>query len=137
MSCRFVHFSGRPAFLPVGSSGSNTAHCASVRSNRPATATLATRSPVFRFAWSLTHLPETSPSIDYRHADEQLTAHRLTKHALVSCPAAGGVEAGTLDACDGRDVPLFASPACDVILRIVGTDGTPSLSGARPPHSNE
>ncbi|MFE3260949.1 hypothetical protein ACFXPS_37025 [Nocardia sp. NPDC059091] len=37
---------GRPAFLPRGSSGTSRAHWASVRSARPVTATLATRSPV-------------------------------------------------------------------------------------------
>jgi hypothetical protein len=47
MSCRLVHFGGRPGFFPTGSSGSSTVHCASVRSARPATITLATRSPVF------------------------------------------------------------------------------------------
>jgi hypothetical protein len=47
MSCRFVHFDGRPDFFPFGSSGPSTAHCASVKSARPVTATLATRSPVF------------------------------------------------------------------------------------------
>lgn len=31
--------------VPLGSNGSSTAHCASVRSCRPVTATLATRSP--------------------------------------------------------------------------------------------
>ena len=46
MSCRFVHFDGRPDFFPFGSSGPSTAHCASVKSARPVTATLATRSPV-------------------------------------------------------------------------------------------
>ncbi len=49
MSWRFVHFGGRPAFFPRGSNVSNRAHCASVRSARPGTATLGTRSPVFRF----------------------------------------------------------------------------------------
>ena len=32
MSCRLVHFGGRPGFFPTGSSGSSTVHCASVRS---------------------------------------------------------------------------------------------------------
>ena len=32
MSCRFVHFGERPAFLPRGSSGTNRAHCTSVTS---------------------------------------------------------------------------------------------------------
>jgi hypothetical protein len=40
MSCRLVHFGGRPGFLPVGSSGSRIAHCASDKSARPVTATL-------------------------------------------------------------------------------------------------
>src|SRR4051812_44224745 len=47
MSCRLVHCGGRPDFFPTGSSGSSTVHCASVRSARPATSTLATRSPVY------------------------------------------------------------------------------------------
>ena len=45
MSCRFVHFGGRPGLNPTGSNGSSTAHRPSVRSARPATTTLATRSP--------------------------------------------------------------------------------------------
>ena len=60
MSCRFVHFGGRPGFLPRGSSGSSTAHCASVRSARLLTVKVATRSPCRWSSWSLTHLPETS-----------------------------------------------------------------------------
>jgi transposase-like protein len=32
MSCRFVHFGGRPVFVTQGSSGVRRAHCASVRS---------------------------------------------------------------------------------------------------------
>jgi len=40
MSCRFVHFGERPALLPRGSSGTNRAHCTSVTSARPGTATL-------------------------------------------------------------------------------------------------
>src|SRR4029453_18503055 len=35
MSWRLLHFGGRPAFLPVGSSGSSLAHCSLVRSPRP------------------------------------------------------------------------------------------------------
>ena len=46
ISCRFVHVTGRPGFLPRGSSGSSTAHCASLRSKRPVTGTVGTRSPV-------------------------------------------------------------------------------------------
>ena len=46
MSRRVVHFGGRPGFFPTGSNGSSTFHCASVRSARPVSATLATRSPV-------------------------------------------------------------------------------------------
>src|SRR5690606_40133869 len=68
MSCRLLHFGGRPAFFGRGSSGSSTAHCASLRSNRLVTATLATRSPCRWLSWSITHLPETSPHLDHRHA---------------------------------------------------------------------
>src|SRR3989440_11963304 len=49
MSCRLLHFDGRPDFFALGSSGSNLAHAASVRSNRLVTAMVSTRSPVFRF----------------------------------------------------------------------------------------
>lgn len=49
MSWRFVHTQGRPGLIGRGSSASSTAHCASVRSARPVTATLVTRSPVFGF----------------------------------------------------------------------------------------
>lgn len=48
MSCRFVHFDGRPDLDATGSNGCRTAHCASVRSARPATTTLVTRSPVLQ-----------------------------------------------------------------------------------------
>lgn len=34
ISCRLAQVGGRPGFLPFGNSGSNTAHCASVRSPR-------------------------------------------------------------------------------------------------------
>ena len=66
-ACRLLHFGGRPAFFGRDSSGPNAAHCASVRSNRLVTATLATRSPCRWLSWSITHLPETSPHIDHRH----------------------------------------------------------------------
>jgi hypothetical protein len=48
MSCRFVHFEGRPVLVATGSNGSRTTHCAPVRSARPATTTPATRSPVLQ-----------------------------------------------------------------------------------------
>ena len=41
-----THVRGRPGFLPRGSSGSSTAHCASPRSARPLAGTVGTRSPV-------------------------------------------------------------------------------------------
>src|SRR5438270_8415752 len=47
MSCRLVHVGGSPGFFPTGSSGCSTAHCASVRSARPVSVRLDTRSPVF------------------------------------------------------------------------------------------
>src|SRR5690606_5806747 len=47
MSCRLLHFGGRPAFFPRGSNGFSRAHSASVKSARLVTATLGTRSPVF------------------------------------------------------------------------------------------
>ena len=46
MSCRNGHVRGRPGFFPFGSNGSSTAHCASVKSARPLTGTVGTRSPV-------------------------------------------------------------------------------------------
>jgi hypothetical protein len=45
ISCRLVYFRRRPGFLPHRSSGSSTAHCASVRSARPVTSTAGTNSP--------------------------------------------------------------------------------------------
>lgn len=85
INCRLLHFSGRPLTDAAGSTAARTAHRASLRSCRLATTTLATRSPVFRFAWSLTHLPETSPHIDHRHADERPTL--LTSGAEVGRPS--------------------------------------------------
>ncbi len=35
MSCRFIHFGGRPALRPIGSSGSIAAHCSSVSPHAP------------------------------------------------------------------------------------------------------
>jgi hypothetical protein len=80
MSCRFVHFGGRPGFRPRGSSGSSTAHCASVRSARLLTAKVATRSPCRWSSSSLTHLPETSCVTGQRHAgnSRSLLATQLT-----------------------------------------------------------
>ena len=46
MSCRLAHTGGRPGFFPFGSNGSSTAHCGSVKSARPLTGTVGTRSPV-------------------------------------------------------------------------------------------
>lgn len=48
VSCRFVHFGGRPAFLPRGSGGSTCARSAAFRSARLVlvTDTLVTTSPV-------------------------------------------------------------------------------------------
>ncbi len=60
ISCRLLHFGGRPGFLPRGNSGSSTFHCASVRSARPVAGTVGTRSPERWSSWSLTHLPQTS-----------------------------------------------------------------------------
>jgi hypothetical protein len=42
---RLLHLGGRPGFLPTGNNGSSTAHCSSVKSARPATGTVCTRSP--------------------------------------------------------------------------------------------
>src|SRR5436305_8656369 len=98
MSCRFVHFTGRPGFLPRGSSGSSTAHCASVRSARPLTVKVATRSPYRWASWSLTHLPETSsfPASDTpRPSDHIQLLNQLLKHVLV--PACGAAERCRLD----------------------------------------
>jgi hypothetical protein len=46
ISCRFVHCGGRPDLRATGSNGSSTAHCPSLRSNRPATGKVSTGSPV-------------------------------------------------------------------------------------------
>src|SRR6266542_2768703 len=35
ISCRFVHFGGRPDLMPLGSNGSSLVHCPLVRSPRP------------------------------------------------------------------------------------------------------
>jgi len=48
-SCRLLHNDGRPDRDGWGNNDSSVAHCASVRSNRPVTARVVTRSPVFRF----------------------------------------------------------------------------------------
>jgi hypothetical protein len=45
ISRRSSHLRGRPGFFPLGSSGSSTVHCAPVRSARPLTGTVGTRSP--------------------------------------------------------------------------------------------
>src|SRR6266480_4833918 len=99
MSCRFARFGGRPGFLPAGSSGSSTAHCASVRSARPLTAKVATRSPYRWSSSSLTHLPETS---SFRASDTpgpsdhiQLLS-QLLKHALVPAGQGGDSHAQVL-----------------------------------------
>src|SRR6266542_3688536 len=55
MSCRLVHFGGRPGFWPLGSNGCSTAHCASVRSARAATGRVSTRSPGCWSFWSTNH----------------------------------------------------------------------------------
>ena len=68
MSCRFAHTGGRPGFFPFGSNGSSTAHCASLKSARPLTGTVGTRSPVRWSSWSMTHLPKTSLLSWQRHA---------------------------------------------------------------------
>src|SRR5690606_40526497 len=81
MSWRLLHFAGLPTLFGVGSNGSSTAHCASVRSYRLATATLGTRSPEDRTSWSKNHLPETSLHVDHRHADHHASA-QLSKHGL-------------------------------------------------------
>lgn len=48
INCRLLHLGGRPGFSPTGSSGCNSAHCASVKLARHVVATLATRSSVVR-----------------------------------------------------------------------------------------
>ena len=80
MSCRFVHFGGRPGLAAAGNNGSSPAHCASVRSSRLVTARVATRSPVSGSAWSLNHLPETSFFID--HATPQPHIDPTSRQAL-------------------------------------------------------
>ena len=68
INCRLLHFGGRPDFFPLGSNNSHTAHWTSVRSARPATATLATRSPEHWFV--LVDKPPTGDltHLDHRHA---------------------------------------------------------------------
>src|SRR5690606_22796203 len=92
MSWRLLHFAGLPTLFGVGRNGSSTAHCASVRSYRLATATLGTRSPEDRTSWSKNHLPETSLHVDHRHADHHASA-QLSKHGLAA-PAVGGAAGG-------------------------------------------
>ena len=89
MICRLLHFGGRPVLLRAGSSGSSTAHCASVRSNRPVTARVATRSPEHWSSWSKHHLPETSLLIEHRHARPPPPAPFETGPRRVSWPPAG------------------------------------------------
>ena len=89
MSCRFVHFGGRPGFLPRGSSGSSTAHCASVRSARPVTVKVATRSPCRWSSSSLTHLPETSSVTAQRHAGNA-RSHHATQPTFETRPRSPG-----------------------------------------------
>jgi hypothetical protein len=58
-----VHNDGRPGRFAVGNNGSNTAHCASVRSNRPVTAVVSTRSPVVSgSSWSMNRYRSTRSS---------------------------------------------------------------------------
>src|SRR5437762_6557547 len=64
ISCRLLHFGGRPDFFPLGSNGSSTAHCASVKSARAVTAKVSTRSPVFRSF--LVEEPSTGDLATYR-----------------------------------------------------------------------
>ena len=45
ISCRRGYVRGRPGFFPLGSSGSSTAHCSSVRPARPVTGRVDTRFP--------------------------------------------------------------------------------------------
>ncbi|TCO55670.1 hypothetical protein EV192_10792 [Actinocrispum wychmicini] len=87
INCRLVHFGGRPGFFPTGSSGSSTAHCASVRSARPVAATLATRSPVCvivlvddRSTGDLVYLINDTP---IRTASHVSSLVRSMKHGLV------------------------------------------------------
>ena len=87
ISRRSSHLRGRPGFFPLGSNGSSTAHCASVKSARPLTGTVGTRSPVRWSSWSLTHLPKTSLLSRQRHATSPARDHHprsrpLLKHAL-------------------------------------------------------
>jgi len=60
MSCRLVHIGGRPGLVPVGSSGASIAHWVSVRSCRPVTGMVITRSPEGWSSSSKYQLPETS-----------------------------------------------------------------------------
>jgi hypothetical protein len=79
MSCRLVHSDGRPGLRPTGSSGARTAHCASVRSCRPVTATVATRSPC---RWSV--LVDKPPTGDLAHCRVRHAAqrsHRISHHS--------------------------------------------------------
>jgi hypothetical protein len=87
MSCRLVHRGGRPGFFPTGNNGSSTAHCASVRSARPATTTLATRSPVImvvlvddRSTGDLTYLINDTP---IKTSPEPSMLVSTSKHGLV------------------------------------------------------
>src|SRR5437016_3434064 len=75
INCRLVHIGGRPDFLPLGSNGSSTAHCASIRSARAVTGRVSTRSPVFRSF--LVEEPSTGDLAGYRSP----TRRRRAPHA--------------------------------------------------------
>jgi hypothetical protein len=63
INCRLVHNDGRPGRFAVGNNGSNTAHCASVRSNRPVTAMVSRRSQVVSgSSWSMNRYRRTRSS---------------------------------------------------------------------------
>jgi hypothetical protein len=126
INCRLLHLGGRPGFLPLGSNGSSTAHCASVRSARAVTGMVSTRSPGIGLSWSKNHLPETSLLFDHRHAHRQqvtaLTSEtRPSRHATSPPrppqPRKTSTHRGTPSSIDarrgaGKCVSTVSSPSC-------------------------
>ena len=115
INCRLVHNDGRPGRFAVGNNGSNTAHCASVRSNRPVTAVVSTRSPVVSgSSWSMNRYRSTRSS----------SITDTPQPASPSCPLepCGGV----VDA--GRDASTMS-----VTVKLAGSQGSVSLELVRLP----
>ncbi|MFF4222530.1 hypothetical protein ACX9I7_30310 [Streptomyces sp. L500] len=84
ISCRRGQTGGRPAFVPFGDNGSNTAHCSSVRSPRAMNRDHSQPKIHFRYtAWGHS-LPITAPLELHRTA--------LRQAAVLAAEAAGPAE---------------------------------------------